>query len=82
MAEARYEYDFVSIELTSRSFSLSQHPAEDYHEVVRQRASEGWRLVQAFAPGLSVYGQPKQFELIFERPVDADVGPRDEASRG
>ncbi|MEM6313476.1 MAG: DUF4177 domain-containing protein [Planctomycetota bacterium] len=71
MPAARYEYDFVSIKLTSRSFSLSQEPAEDYQEVVRRRARDGWRLVQVFAPGLFASGRPQQFELIFERLVDA-----------
>ncbi|MFO6495629.1 MULTISPECIES: DUF4177 domain-containing protein [Bacillus] len=42
-------------------------PKEDYREVIREYAREGWRFVQIFAPATSGYGIASYFELIFER---------------
>ncbi len=63
----RYEYDFVR--LGEGWFSVQRKSREAYQEVVRRKASGGWRLVQIFAPGIGVYGAPKYYELIFEREV-------------
>lgn len=59
-----YEYRFVKVGI--RFFSGS--PDRDYHQIIERHAEEGWRFVQAFAPGTGVYGSAKYFELIFERP--------------
>lgn len=62
-----YEYDFVRIELHG---ATKKEPQGDYRNVVRERAKEGWRLVQVFAPGvMTQYGAPDHLELIFERQV-------------
>lgn len=63
-----YEYDFVKIELKS-GFTKSK-PKENYHEIIIDYASKGWRLVQIFDPSTSGYGAASYFELIFERKVD------------
>ncbi|MFN2747295.1 MULTISPECIES: DUF4177 domain-containing protein [unclassified Bacillus (in: firmicutes)] len=57
------EYQFVKIELSS----FNKKPKEDYREVIREYAREGWRFVQIFAPATSGYGIASYFELIFER---------------
>jgi len=61
-----YEYKFIRIDLKT-GFSKMK-PSEDYHEVIREQAEEGWRFVQAFAPTLSFHPNPTYIEMIFERP--------------
>jgi len=41
----------------------------DYHEIIRDHAKQGWRLVQIFAPTVSIMdgGTSEYFELIFEK---------------
>ncbi len=63
-----YEYKFVKISL--KSGFLKAKPRKDYHEVIDDHASMGWRLVQIFAPSTSGYGASSYFELIFEREAD------------
>ena len=41
--------------------------SEDYHEIIRRYASEGWELVQIFSPPTSLYGGAAYIELIFSR---------------
>ena len=48
----------------------AQEAREGYQDVVHRYASEGWRLVQIFAPGLGLEGAASYFELILERPVE------------
>jgi hypothetical protein len=61
-----YEYDFVKLNV--RGFR--SEPRKDHRTVVKERAKDGWRLVQVFAPGTTMkYGSPDYFELIFERQV-------------
>lgn len=61
-----FEYKFVKVKLNW--FSAS--PKEDYKEVVKEHAQQGWRLVQIFAPGTSMEGRASYFELIFEKRID------------
>jgi hypothetical protein len=66
-----YEYKFVRLEQDKSWFTgltlPSDSACESYQDVVHEHARQGWRLVQIFAPGLSVYGAAAYFELIFER---------------
>jgi hypothetical protein len=61
-----YEYKFVKVDLGGL---MTRKPREDYHRLVEQYAEQGWRLVQVFAPSISVGagGAPDYFELIFEK---------------
>ncbi|MED3625082.1 DUF4177 domain-containing protein [Neobacillus thermocopriae] len=61
-----YEYKFVKIELKK----LSGKPKEDYQEVIKNHAKEGWRFIQIFSPDFITSGVAvgSNFELIFERP--------------
>lgn len=61
----RFEYSFVTVEL--RSGFMRKRPAEDYQEIIRSKALEGWRFVQIFAPAIAGYGMAVSYELIFER---------------
>jgi hypothetical protein len=63
----RYEYDFVRI--GEGVLGVKKAGKKGYQDVVHQRASEGWRLVQIFAPGTGAYGAAKYYEMIFERPA-------------
>ena len=65
-----YEYKFVKVKL-DRMWLFERKPQENYYEVIRKHAGEGWRLVQIFGPSVSVIdgGTPNYFELIFEREI-------------
>jgi len=70
----RYEYEFVRLEQAKNWFTgmgvPSQEARDEYQEVVHKYARQGWRLVQIFAPGISIEGMAAYFELIFERTVE------------
>ena len=63
-----YEYKFHRIKAESR-FLFEKKPETDYREIIREHAQNGWRLVQIFAPTVSVIdgGTSNYFELIFEK---------------
>jgi hypothetical protein len=64
------DYDFVSIAVTQHrdGFRL----ADDYRELIRERARDGWTFVQAIP--FDTYSEPR-FDLVFTR------GTRKEGSR-
>lgn len=66
--QRRYDYDFVR--LGEGWMGVKRSAKEQYQQVIHERARQGWRLVQIFAPGTGGYGAAKYFELIFEREVD------------
>ena len=49
----------------------TKKPREDHHRIIQEHAKKGWRLVQIFAPSVSVLGGgvPNYFELIFENEI-------------
>ena len=59
------EYEFVMIRLVLGI--LYSEPEADYHEIIRQKAAEGWEFVQIFAPGVAGEGTASYFELIFKK---------------
>jgi len=65
-----YEYKFHRIK-TDRAFLFERKPEANYYEIIREHAQNGWRLVQIFAPTVSVIdgGTSNYFELIFEKEV-------------
>ena len=69
VALKHYEYDFVRLGegATSAVFGVGGDAQKTYHDVIREHARVGWRLVQVFAPGTAGFGAAKYFELIFER---------------
>ena len=56
------EYDFVRVELTRHREGLEL--AEDYRELIRGRAAEGWEFVQAIV--LEQHVRP-HLDLVFRR---------------
>jgi hypothetical protein len=63
----RYEYRFEH--LGEGWLAVRREGKQSYQDLVHERAREGWRLVQVFAPGIGGYGAAKYYELIFERRV-------------
>lgn len=63
-----YEYKFIKIELKT-SLLKPAEAKKDYHEIIREHAKDGWRLVQIFDPSTAGYGSAAYFELIFEKQV-------------
>ena len=68
-----YEYTFVEVKL-NRTFLFERTPRDDYHNIVKSHAKNGWRLVQVFSPTVSVVdgGTSAFYELIFERKISDD----------
>jgi hypothetical protein len=64
----RYEYRFER--LGEGWMSVRKEAKENYRRLIDERARDGWRLVQVFAPGVGGYGAALYYELIFERPVE------------
>lgn len=62
-----YEYDFVVI---GSEFVFAESKQKEYREIIEERARNGWRFIQIFAPSArSFTGGMRYFELIFEREV-------------
>jgi hypothetical protein len=64
-----YEYRFVRIGEYAGSalFGVRDTDRNAYEDIVHERARDGWRLVQIFAPGVAAFGAARYYELIFER---------------
>ena len=64
-----FEYKFVRIGeyRGSAIFGVQDKARKRYEPVVHEHASQGWRLVQIFAPGTAAFGAARYYELIFER---------------
>lgn len=61
----RYEYKFIR--LGEGWFRLKKAAREQYKDVVREHAKDGWRLVQLFAPSLGWYGESTYIDVVLER---------------
>ncbi|MEK4800706.1 DUF4177 domain-containing protein [Oceanobacillus sp. FSL K6-0118] len=58
-----YDYKFVDIQVSG----FSGNPKEDYEEVIKKHAQEGWRL-HTFQPlPFGAGGQALKLQLIFEK---------------
>lgn len=73
-ATRAYEYKLVRIgeSRVSSLFGPAERARNDYQDVVREHARDGWRLVQIFAPGVAAFGAARYYELIFEREAADD----------
>ncbi|WCK56948.1 DUF4177 domain-containing protein (plasmid) [Aneurinibacillus sp. Ricciae_BoGa-3] len=63
-----YEYKIIKIELSG---IFNATPKEEYTKIIAEYSSQGWRLVQIFAPGVANNGLPKFYDVIFERAIQA-----------
>ena len=59
-----YEYKFVKIAMSK--FGIVS-PKEDYHRIIDEHASRGWRLVQLYSPPIGIYGVATFVEIVFEK---------------
>jgi len=58
----KYKYEFVRLEGKQR---------QEYQDIIGQRAQDGWRLVQIFAPGAGgLWASADYIELIFEQKIE------------
>jgi hypothetical protein len=67
----RFEYKFVRLEQDNdwlTGVRPSKSALTGYQALVHQHPSEGWRLVQIFAPPIGTAGLAPYLELILERP--------------
>ena len=61
----KYEYKFVR--LGEGIMGVKKSARQGYQQAISEHASDGWRLVQIFAPAIAGYGSAKYYEIIFER---------------
>jgi hypothetical protein len=68
-----FEYTFIEVKLDG-NFLFDKTPRENYHNIIKAHAKNGWRLVQIFSPTVSVVsgGTSSFYELIFERELEKD----------
>ena len=68
------EYEYKFVRLGEGLMSVSKKAQKAYKDVIREHATDGWRLVQIFAPpiGGAGAGTAKFFEVILERRVAGD----------
>ncbi len=65
--DQKYEYKFIRLDDQAR-FS--------YQKVTDEYASQGWRLLQVYAPGAGgLWASADYVELIFERPTTPEPLP-------
>lgn len=63
----RFEYKFVR--MGEGWMQVRKEGSEQYQDEIKKHASDGWRLVQIFAPGTGANGAAKFYELVLEREV-------------
>jgi len=59
-----YRYEIIRVEM--KGF-ISKRPKEDYREIIKEKAKEGWRLKQLFAPAIQDTGAASFIDIIFEK---------------
>ena len=64
---AKFEYKFVRI--GKGLLGIKGGTQDQYQEIVREHARDGWRLAQVFAPALGSRGDALFFDIIFEKEV-------------
>jgi hypothetical protein len=74
-----FEYKFVRLGeyRGSALFGVRDSARDAYQEVVHEQATDGWRLVQIFAPGTAAFGASRYYDLIFERERADSSGTRE-----
>ncbi len=60
-----YRYEIIRVEM--KGF-ITTRPKEDYREIIKEKAKEGWRLKQLFAPPIDGAGVAPFIDIIFEKP--------------
>ncbi len=60
-----YRYEIIRVEM--KGF-ITTRPKEDYREIIKEKAKEGWRFKQLFAPAIDGAGAASFIDIIFEKP--------------
>lgn len=58
-----YDYKIIRIPISM----WTGKPKEDYLNVIREYAEEGWRFIQIYRPPSHAYGNSYYQEVIFEK---------------
>ncbi len=58
-----YRYEIIRIEIKGL---ITSRLKEDYREIIKEKAKEGWRFKQLFAPVID--GTAPFIDIIFEKP--------------
>jgi hypothetical protein len=60
----QYEYKFIRL---GKGWLWTRSEADNYKGVIEKYASDGWKLVQVFAPSRGMWGLANFYEVILER---------------
>ena len=73
-----YQYEIVRINFTYSFWKKVWQPCKDYHLIIREYISQGWRFVDIFAsPTKGWLGGVEYIEIYFERNVKPDESVSD-----
>lgn len=67
----KQKYEYLFLRLGEGWLGAKIAAEQEYQQIIRDHARDGWRLVQIFAPSIGGYGSPKYYEVILERPTDS-----------
>lgn len=61
----KYEYKFVTVKTTGLWY-------DDYHEIIKKHAEEGWRYVDSIDKHRELVDANPRLELVFERELEKE----------
>jgi len=61
-----FDYKIIRIPISM----WTAKPKEDYLNVIKEYAAEGWRFIQVFTPPGAGMGMSYYIEVIFEKPIE------------
>ena len=61
-----FDYKIIRIPISM----WTAKPKEDYLDVIKEYAAEGWRFIQVFTPPCAGTGMSYYIEVIFEKPKE------------
>ncbi|MEW9094045.1 MAG: DUF4177 domain-containing protein [Clostridiaceae bacterium] len=59
-----YEYKFINSDVGGLLFD------ETYEDIIKEYASQGWKLVQILPKDYTSHGKPNIFQVILERKLE------------
>ncbi|MCY6483414.1 DUF4177 domain-containing protein [Clostridium aestuarii] len=59
-----YKYKYVPVNLEG-GFSEADHK-----EIIDKHVKEGWKVIQALPMHYDSYGQPTEYEIIFQKKIE------------
>ncbi|MCB8951483.1 MAG: DUF4177 domain-containing protein [Ardenticatenales bacterium] len=68
-----YQYEIVRIHFTYNFWKKLWQPCRDYHSIIKEYISRGWRLNSILsAPTRGLFGGIEYIEIFFERDLDTN----------